>query len=115
MTRNFEPAERIVRSGDFSRYADPPRTITPSTINTIGPSKLLEDKEFSFSKVGGKDNEREKENLISEIRERDATIARLLRDVREKRALRMRDVETLSDRMDFLEARLLSQHLHLLK
>jgi len=75
------------------------------------PQKLSGSKEQNILGNLGKDDIHEKENLISEIRERDATIARLLSEVRSKRANRLREVENLADRMDHLEARLLSGHI----
>lgn len=108
--------------GDMSPRVS--KSFTPSSITGIGASKsprsprVISERDIGtskFDKVKFDDDESEKENLISDIRERDATIARLLRDVREKRAIRMSAVEELSDRMDHLEARLLSQHLDLMK
>lgn len=100
-----------------SKKFTPTTPPTPSTIKpSLGTAKILSEKDIGSSKLDQpKDDDSEKENLISEIRERDVTIARLLREVREKRATRMRDVEALSDRMDYLEARLLSQHLDVMK
>jgi len=98
-----------------SRLSEPPQSIKTIEADRFAP----EEKNWRFSepakpfadKDSSQNKENDKENLISEIRERDATIARLLSEVREKRAIRLREVERLTERMDHLEARLLSGHI----
>merc|ERR1719160_83903 len=89
-------------------------SVQPLSNDSIGysgggqPKKEANMLDYLGGGKGAKDDIHEKENLISQIRERDETIARLLGEVREKRATRLHEIEGLADRMDHLEARLLS-------
>lgn len=106
-TKTIKPSEEFLAK--YEDFAGKPKN-TPS----MPPSKTLTEKDLGPSvdfKADRKEDESDKENLISQIRERDATIARLLGEVREKRANRLHEIEELADRMDHLEARLLSGHI----
>lgn len=127
--RSLEAPPQSIKTMDPDQFADGSKAYTGKSLKAddAGPlsprtrsikpslkSAKLE-KDINVSKTEDykdfKDKENEKENLISDIRERDATIARLLNEVREKRAIRLREVELLTDKMDHLEARLLSGHI----
>lgn len=77
----------------------------PKTVQTV---KDAPKKSSSPRKKDDQEVDEDKQQLIGDIRDRDAKIAQLLQEVRAKRARRMQEIDAAARRMDVLEARLMA-------